>query len=239
MEIRIQKKSLLFIALIVLFLFSSKELYGQITTEDTIGRSERSSNLYNSGTSVSQIGPNSVTSTISENRSSGSHIGYVDATLGIKEVSFRVSSVDFILSSALISFQDDRILNLKDMELNLNRFTGTLKLEGTKILLEGSFTELSNDNINFGARNNVKVVIYEGDITSTSNYISSLSVNANGVFGINDGDLILKLKEEYLSIIGFDGAFTISLGNPNTLSLLGSLESFSVNNVVYKISVNK
>lgn len=219
-----QKKRVV-IVVTILLIFLSSFIYAAISNEY---------NFSNKSKANAALG----ISTFAKKELINKKIILTKATLEIKGSSLDIiSNTDFRVDAIKVSIKGKNTLNLKNVSLNIKDFKGTIRIkDASSIILDGSFLRIYNNEIELNEMKNAKIEIYGGKIKSKTLSFQSLKTITKGNIFIDD-KISLDVDGEEITINRFDGEFMFS-NYPNMLNLSGVVESLSINNQEYIVSVN-
>lgn len=147
-----------------------------------------------------------------------------------------ISEVNFAVTADKISIEDGNSIEIKSQSLNIEGFSGTLEMKDSYIVLDGSFLKLYNREIQFETRNDIKIIIYGGTLTSKKLIFSKIKARASGNISINTDQLEMSFYGKELDITGFDGKFGLSV-SPDRMELNGYSKGVYIDNYLFKVDI--
>ncbi|MFH1641431.1 MAG: hypothetical protein ABIC04_00870 [Nanoarchaeota archaeon] len=204
----VQKKHTI-VALMTLLLVSGTTYYGAIA-KDYVNDSEKMDN------------------------SNDRNIGDIMADMQIDQLIIEVDDMDITLMAEILSVYEENMVNMNNVELEIDGFSGMIEVKSEIIMLKGSFIRMFNDNFNIDAMESAEIIIKNGNIESNWNNVPRISTQAIG--NLNFDNAIFNLKDNQIELENFEGLVKIS-NFPNKLNLSGSVESLNIIDTNYEITI--
>lgn len=162
-------------------------------------------------------------------------IGYITSSLELDKLTLDIENLNFIIEGERININTDHNLELEEVSLDLDQFSGKVMLQDSHIILEGSAKGISNNYLKLGALQNTKIIVSNGNLKSQKCRIPSMDLKVTGSLDLNNKEVIFNFKGEEIQLETFQGSFSLS-SNPNMLSLSGSIKSLLSDNALYNLN---
>jgi hypothetical protein len=161
----------------------------------------------------------------------------IDSNFKINDVILDIQDVDFRIIATSIILEGDHKINLHNVELILEGFSGMLDVKKAGIGLEGSFKRIYNNDLQIDSMKDSLIFVTEGNITTNKIRFSDFDAKAQGSVNLQEGKFIFELADESISLKEFDGDFSVS-NYPNIVKMKGDVKSVYSNNNFLNLFIN-
>jgi hypothetical protein len=161
----------------------------------------------------------------------------IKSNFKINKVDLEIQDVDFKIVATSVLLEGDHKINLHNVELILEGFSGILDVKKAGIGLEGSFKRIYNNELQIDSMKDSLIFITEGNITTNKIRFDNFDAKAQGSINLQEDKFIFELADEHISLKEFDGEFSVS-NYPNIVKMKGDVGSVYSNNNFLNLFIN-